>query len=285
MYDGITPTKFGRYKIAEELVAERALFHSNEELKEVSWDIPIPVLDQEDLFAQGINTETMIPGSPAVDALGSCTANASTEHIAQLSVAAGKNLEDLEIGFGGKTWRMAPASATGSAVINEQWAIVFYHLDTDQTKVSSQEWPPTDCGSTGQYCCEFAIGAGLAKDYIVPHNIQGALLALQAGTVIQGAPWFNAWMQPDSNGFVDGDGSVEALEAAIQSGIAGGHETCQRAIKQLAQIKGGAIDLQNTVIEIRNSWSQQFGLDGDYLIHASTLDLLGSHVDYKQLVL
>lgn len=279
-YEGATSTKFGQYRIAERLDADRVLFHSAEELKEVNWDIPIPVLDQEDLLAQSIDTSVMIPGAPAVDALGSCTANASTEHIAQMSVTAGKDLESLEVGFGGKIWRMSPNSAPA----NEQWAIVFYHLDTDQTNDPSQEWPPTDCGSTGQYCCEFAVRHGLAKDFVVPHNIQGALLALQKGTVIQGAPWFNAWMSPDSNGFVDGDGSVDALEAAIQSGIAGGHETCQRAIVQLAQLKGGAIDLQNTYIKIRNSWSQNFGLNGDYLIHASTLDLLGGHVDYKQLV-
>jgi hypothetical protein len=288
MYEGATPTKFGRIHVPAKLDPDRALYHASEVLKEVSWDIPIPVLDQEDLLEQDINTGAMIPGAVAVDALGSCTANASTEHIAQLSAAAGKALETLEIGFGGKVWRMAPASALNSAATNEEWAIVFYHVDTAQTGVPSEEWPPTDCGSTGQACCEQAVKSGLAKDYIAPQNIQGALLALQSGTVIQGAPWFNAWMTPDSLGFVDGDGSVEALEAAVKSGVAGGHETCQRAIAQLAQTKLGAIDLANTYVKIRNSWSAQFnaasGLDGDYLMHASTLDLLGHYVDYKQMV-
>jgi hypothetical protein len=284
VYAGITPTKFGRNRIVEQLDADRALFHSDETLKEVSWTIPIPVLDQEDLNAQGIDTQTMIPGAPRVDALGSCTAQASTAHIAQLSATADKNLENLEIGFGGKVWRMAPASASGSAQINEQWAIVFYHVDTDQTKVANQEWPPTDCGSTGQYCCELAVKSGLAKNYIVPHNVQGALLALQSGTVMQGSPWFNSWFQPDADGFVDGDGSVDALEEAIQSGIAGGHETLEHAILQLAQTSTGVVELQDTIIGVRNSWSGAFGLKGDYLIHASTLDLLSSHIDYKQLV-
>jgi len=281
MYAGITPTKFGQYPITARLDAERALFHKTQQLKEVDWEIPIPVLDQEDLLAQSIDTSKLVPGAAAVDALGSCTANATAAHVAQLSVAAGKDLESIEVGFGGKVWRMSPNSAPA----NEEWAIVFYHLDTDQTNDASQEWPPTDCGSTGQYCCEFAVAHGLAKNYIVPHNIQGALLALQKGTVIQGAPWFNSWFQPDSDGFIDGDGSVEAFEAAIQSGVAGGHETCQRAIKQLAQSSTGAINLQKTVIAIRNSWSVKFGLDGDYLIHASTLNLLGHYIDYKQLVI
>jgi len=280
MYRGATPTKFGQYRIDEKFNLDRALYHSDETLKEVSWEIPIPVLDQEDLLMQGIDTSTMIPDAPTVDALGSCTANASTEHIAQLAVAAGKDLESLEVGFGGRIWRMSPNSAT----VNEQWAIVFYHLDTDQTNDQSQEWPPTDCGSTGQYCCEFAVNQGLVKSYISPQNVKGALLALQTGTVMQGAPWFNSWFSPDSNGFVDGDGSVDALHAAIESGVAGGHETCEHSILQLAQTKAGAIDLQQTIVGIRNSWSEAFGLKGDYLIHASTLDLLGNHVDYKQMV-
>lgn len=284
MYEGATRTKFGRNHRTPKLDPERTLFHSEEQLKEVNWDIPIPVLDQEDLFKQDIEVSQFIPGAVAVDALGSCTAQSSTAHTAQMSVAAGKDLESLEVKLGGKVWRMAPSSASNSSVVNEKWAIVFYHVDTDQTKDPSTEWPPTDCGSDGESCCQMLVKQKLAKNFIVPTNIQGALLALQKGTVMQGAPWFNSWMSPDSDGFVDGDGSVEALKAAIQSGVAGGHETTQRAIVQLAQTKVGAIDLQKTVIKVRNSWSEDFGLQGDYLIHASTLDLLGHYVDYKQIV-
>jgi hypothetical protein len=281
MYAGVTPTKFGQYSIDETPTLERAIFHKEEVLKEVDWKIPFPVLDQEDLLSQGIDTSQMIPGAPAVDALGSCTANASTEHIGQLAVAAGKDLESLEIGFGGRIWRLTPDSASA----NEQWAIVFYHLCTDQTGRNSQEWPPTDCGSTGQYCCKLATKQKLAKTYNVPHNVKGALTALQKGTVIMGGPWFNSWFEPDKDGFIDGDGSVDALNAAIQSGLAGGHETCQRSIVQLAQTKAGGVELEKTVIKVRNSWSDQFGLQGDYLVHASTLDLLGNHFDYKQMVI
>jgi hypothetical protein len=37
----------------------------------------------------------------------------------------------------------------------------------------------------------------------------------------------------------------------------------------------------NTVIKVRNSWSTQFGLNGDYLLHASTLNYLAGYYDYK----
>jgi hypothetical protein len=280
MYEGATPTKFGRNHVLPRLEAERTFFHHDEPLEEVENQIPIPVLDQEDLNAQGINVSVLVPGAQQVDALGSCTAQATTAHIAQLAVSAGKALSDVTLRTpGGKSFTLSASSQT-----NEEFAIVFYHLDTMQTGDIGSEWPPTDCGSTGQDCCAMAIKLGLVKNYIAPNTIKGALLALQTGTVIQGAPWFNSWMSPDSSGFVDGDGSVEALEAAIDSGVAGGHETCQYGIQQLGQTKAGVVDLQKTVIKVRNSWSTQFGLNGDYLLHASTLDLLNQYVDYKQMV-
>jgi len=280
VYDGGTPTKFGRHhdpRIGD--LIDRALLHHAEPLKEVEWDVPVPVLDQEDLLAQGIDTSRLVPGAASVDALGSCTAQTLTEHVAERTTAADKDFTALELTLAGNTYRLAADAKSA-----EEFAIVFYHIDTARTDNMQTEWPPTDCGSTGQHCCATATLLSLGRDYIAPHNIQGALLALQSGTVMQGAPWFNAWMQPDSDGFVDGDGSVEAFEAAISTGVAGGHETLQRGIAQIGQLKSGAVDLRKTVIKIRNSWSRQFALDGDYLIHASTLDLLGHYVDYKQLV-
>ena len=103
---------------------------------------------------------------------------------------------------------------------------------------------------------------------------------------MQGLPWFNSWFNPDSEGFVDGDGSVDALRAALDSGVAGGHETLQVGIPQLGLTAGGTVDLRATVIEVRNSWSPNWGpLGGHYRIHASTLDLLSAYADYKQVVI
>jgi len=66
--------------------------------------------------------------------------------------------------------------------------------------------------------------------------------------------------------------------------VAGGHETLEIGIAQLAQAGNGTIDLANTVIKVRNSWSTQFGLDGNYLIHASTLNYLSRYYDFKAVV-
>ena len=269
-YEGPTPTKFGRYQVAEPFRAELLHLHDGvTPLKEVSWEIPIPVLDQEDLESQGIDTATLIPGAQRVDALGSCTANATTASLAERYHAAGKELP-------------AGLSAT-DAVADEEWAIRFYHACTDQTGDPSQEWPPTDCGSTGLYCCKELEHQKLIGSYKTASGVMNALSLLQSGTVIQGTPWFNSWMQADAQGFVDGDGSLDAFYDAVRSGVAGGHETCQHAIVQLGKSVLG-VELEHTYIKVRNSWSDAFALSGDFLLHASTLQYLAAYVDYKQFV-
>jgi hypothetical protein len=270
VFSDVTSTKFGRYQVAEPMRLENLHLHSGAPLKEVSWEIPIPVLDQEDLLAQGIDTSVLVPGAARVDALGSCTANATTASLAERYVSTGREL---------------PAGiSAGNAKTSEEYAISFYHACTDQTGTPSQEWPPTDCGSTGLYCCQELQKQNLISSYRTGSAAMSALSLLQSGTVIQGTPWFNSWFQPDSQGFVDGDGSLDALQAAAESGVAGGHETCQHAIVQLAQASSG-VDLQNTYIKVRNSWSPSFALSGDFLLHASTLNYLSHYVDYKQFVL
>ena len=77
--------------------------------------------------------------------------------------------------------------------------------------------------------------------------------------------------------------SIEALNEAIQSGVAGGHETLQHGIPQIAQLSNGSVDLQNTYIKVRNSWSTQFGLNGDYLLwHSIATELLASISDAER---
>jgi hypothetical protein len=271
-YAGSTSTKFGRYQVAEPFHFGRLHMHADDTpLRETSWPIPVPVLDQEDLLRQGIKVGQVVPGAKDVDALGSCTANASMASLAERLAAADKPL--------------TAAGLSGNAVADEKRAISFYHADTMQTGDPAQEFPPADCGSTGLYCCRELIREGLIADYQTGTGALSLLSMLQAGSVIQGTPWFEAWMQQDADGFVDGDGSYGALEAAVESGVAGGHETCVHQVVQLAQTSAGAVDLRNTVVQVRNSWSPSWGvLGGDFRLHASTLQMLSQFVDYKQFV-
>jgi len=280
MYEGLTPTKFGR--VASPAPMQLRRLHVTApaaQLREVAHQVPIPVLDQEDLLAQGIDTSQLVKGAVKVDALGSCTCQAGTAHLAERWTAAGKPLSHLAMLLG------TPLSATDPTGC-EKTAIVLYHQVTDQTGNPASEWPPTDCGSSGFYVCTELERMKLTHGYQTGSGVLGALSLLQAGTVMQGLPWFKAWFQPDSQGFIDGDGSADALMAAIDSGVAGGHETLQTAIEQLALTSSGQVDLASTVIRVRNSWSPKWGpIGGDYRIHASTLDLLSAYADFKQLVI
>jgi hypothetical protein len=280
VYEGLTSTKFGRTQSVPPLQLHRMHIPGPAPLREVQHEIPIPVLDQEDLGAQDIDVSQLVPGAVKADALGSCTCQAGTAHLAERLAAAGKPLHDAYLQPADHGVMLADDAKQA-----EEFAIVLYHLVTDQTGNPASEWPPTDCGSSGLYVCEELERLALASSYKTASGVLGALSLLQSGTVMQGAPWFRSWFQPDSQGFVDGDGSVDAFMAALNSGVAGGHETLQTGIPQLAMTSAGTVDLQNTVIRVRNSWSTAFGLTGDYLIHASTLDLMSQYVDYKAIVI
>lgn len=283
LYDGPTPTKFGRYHVAEPIQLDRLhIYDGTTTLREVDHEPPLPVLDQEDLFAQGIDTSELVHGAQRVDALGSCTCQAGTVSLAEcLTRVHGKEaLAKMVLpAASGEV-----AVSTTDPVASEQFAIVAYHDVTDQTGDPSQEWPPTDCGSTGLFVCQFFERKGMSKGHRHATGSQNIASLLQRGTVIQGTPWFYAWMQPDNNGFIDGDGSLDAFQAAASSGVAGGHETCLTAIEKIVLSGTGQVVPEQSVVRVRNSWSASFADQGSFRLHMSTLDFLAPYSDWKQFI-
>jgi hypothetical protein len=272
-------TKLGRYQAPEPLSAlSRLHFHDGTTaLKTVDHEPKVAVLDQEDLHKQGIVCSSFIPGAGNPDALGSCTANTAIEALSNL-------LTETEfaatVGKLGSTYPSAdPYTQTAYA---QRAAIGFYHGCTDQTGQSSSEWPPTDCGSSGPYLYQYAKKLGLIKTEKIAHGADNIVSLLQTGGLLYGTPWFNAWFTPNSSGFIDGNGSTSALQAAINSGVAGGHEIYVSAIEKLTVLPTGHVDPAKTVLRLRNHWDSSFGDHGSFRMHLSTMVALGGQVDLRQ---
>lgn len=276
-------SKFGRYAVAEP-PHNLGLFHhrdpeSTVALKEVDHEPAVEVLDQEDLDKQGIDTSVLIPGAPKVVALGSCVFNTAVEATSNAVPAAAFNQLPAKLGL------ETVAELCDDTRVAEECAIVMYHQGTDQTGDPSQEWPPTDCGSSGVYMVELLKKLGVIHSQRIAHGPDNVASLLQKDGVCVGSPFLNAWMEPGADGFVDGNGKLSTVQHQIQLGVAGGHEYYLSAIEKLVLLRTGAVDPWNTVIRFRNHWTKSWGDHGSGRMHLSTLTLvLASYADFRQLV-
>lgn len=264
-------SKFGRYQTPE---SPRALltahFHQGGPLRVVDHEPKVAVLDQEDLIAQGIDTSVLIPGAQKVDALGSCTANANTEALSNL-------LDQAHF------YAVTGIDHYEDTVGAEKFAIRFYHACTDQTGRTSEEWPPTDCGSSGPYIVKENERQNLCGGDVIAHGAQNIVSLMQSAGCLLGTTWLNAWMEPDAAGFIDGNGSSTTLQAQIKQGVAGGHELYLSAIEKLALTETGIVIPESTVLRIRNHWTPSWGDHGSARLHLSTIVALGQYIDIRQL--
>ena len=262
---------YGRYHVPESPSALLRLhLHTGAALKEVTHEPKVGVLDQEDLFAQGIYVSRLIKGAKDVDALGSCTANATMSAVSNILP------EDEFLTF-------ATASAYDDVVNVEEGAILFYSKCTQQTGTPQTEYPPTDCGSSGPYIVEELQHLGIVKTDTMAHGATNLVSLLQNDGVLMGSPWLNAWETP-VHGVIDGDGSPAALDAALRSGVAGGHETYLSAIEKLELTETGRVVPEETILRGRNSWSRSWGDNGSYYVHLSTLVAIAGYCDWRALV-
>ena len=256
--------------------------HDGSELHTSTFEPPLCVLNQQTLVAQGITTASVVAGArPGIDALGSCTAQATTAHLSQILTKDAFKRYCVQMAHVSVPFQWNPYT---DSEVAEEAAIGFYAFETKATGTTSTEWPPTDCGSSGPYIAEGTMRLGFVQSQKIAQTPQDLVSLLQTGSVLQGTPFFMAWEKPDAEGFVDQDGSVTALNAAVASGVAGGHETLICAIEAVEQRTTGAVVPERTVLRVRNSWGLEWGHSGDFRIHLSTLAALGHYCDFRGLV-
>jgi hypothetical protein len=255
-------TKLGRHQRLDARSLPFVHSHDGATLKPTHHEPKVPVLDQEDLLAQGIDTSQIVPGAARVDALGSCTGNSATAAVSRVltseqATAAGLDLTD--------------------AVAAERWAIQQYAYAT-QVDDCPGSMPSQDTGSSGLANAHILKARGLIGGYRHALDADGLASLLQTDGVMLGLPWFQAFFEPDTHGFIDsGDW--------VASGVAGGHEVYATGLETVVQDQAGLVVPEKTVVTIRNSWSKAFGDAGNFRVRLSTLygPVLRSAIDAIQI--
>lgn len=236
--------------------------YTGQTLRPTEWAPKAPVLDQQDLLAQGIHTAKMFDGVDDVDALGSCTANSATALVSVLHdtntlAKAGLDVSD-------------PAAA-------ERWAIGLYADATRRDEWLDYTWPSDDCGSSGLGVAKALKARGLVDQYGHATTAEELCALLQTGPVLMGAPWYEAWFEPSGPHAL-----LDDITEWQRSPVAGGHEVCIVALETVRFDKRGRLDLARTIIRIRNSWSPSWGDAGCFRMSLAVYQTLRREIDLVQ---
>jgi hypothetical protein len=238
--------------------------YTGEPIKPVEWAPKVPVLNQQQLNAQGIHTSALYPGvTEDLDALGSCTGNAATAAVSVLHDAATLEANGLNV--------TDPAAA-------EKWAIGLYADATHRDQWHDATWPAVDCGSSGLGVAKALRARGLIDQYGHATTAEELCALLQTGPVLAGLPWFNAWFEPVSDLAL-----LDEIPNWQESGLAGGHEVCITALEAVAHDESaGRIFYDHTILRVQNSWSTSWGDAGSFRMSLALYQALRNEIDLVQ---
>lgn len=214
-------------------MVENDVHEMGRRLSSQDWERVLPVLDQGQL--------------------GSCTGNAGTG-------ALGTQPFYDAVGH--------IVLSTEDAAAGEKFAVTLYG---DATVVDGYPgtYPPDDTGSSGLAICKVLKTRGTISGYRHARTAYGFLRLLQAGPVLQGMPWYQAFFEPDAHGFIDSSPHWPT------SGVAGGHEI------EAVGVELDTADAFNSVVTYVNSWGTGWGDSGRFRMRLRTYEKL-SGVDLKQ---
>ncbi len=231
-------------------------------VKPVEWLPKAPVLDQQNLLAQGIHTSSMFLGVPDVDALGSCTANAATCLVSVLHTPQALDTACLDV---------------TDAAAAQAWAINLYSDATHRDQWNDLAWPHSDCGSSGLGVAKALHGRGLIDHYVHATTAEELCALLQDGPVLMGAPWYDAWFEPTSTTAL-----LDDIPHWDTSPLAGGHEVCITALETVTALPDGGLDYARTILRARNSWSPSWGDQGEFRLSLALYQKLRDQIDLVQ---
>jgi len=156
----------------------------------------------------------------------------------------------------------------GDSTAAEEFAVQLY---SDATAADGYpgDYPPDDTGSSGLAVCKVLKKRGTVAGYRWARTPYGLMRLLQRGPVLQGMPWYNAFFDPDHDGFIDANPHWSS------SGIAGGHEI------EAIGLELDTTDAFDSVITYANSWGTSWGDAGRFRMRLRTYEQL-SGIDLKQ---
>jgi hypothetical protein len=235
--------------------------YTGDPLHPTEWAPKVPVLDQQDLIAQGIHTSQLFDGVDDVDALGSCTANAATALLSVLHDAGTLTAAGLDVAD--------PAAS-------ERWAIGLYADATTKDQWLEYTWPSSDCGSSGLGVAKALRARGLIDQYGHATTAEELCQLLQTGPVLMGMPWYEAFSQTS-----DRDGFIDATPGWLGSPLEGGHEVCITALEAVATEDGQLLP-EHTVLRFQNSWGSTWADRGSGRLRMTTYLALRPEIDLCQ---